>query len=48
MSFEELVARADSALYSAKRKGRNKFEIAAMDEAASNTPEVPQTATHPH
>ncbi len=31
-SIEELMAKADTALYTAKHNGRNKFEIAAMGE----------------
>jgi diguanylate cyclase (GGDEF)-like protein len=31
-SIEELMAKADTALYAAKHNGRNKFEIAAMGE----------------
>ncbi len=34
-SFEDLVTRADAALYTAKHKGRNKVEIAAMEESTA-------------
>lgn len=38
LTFEELVARADAALYSAKGKGRNNVEVAAMEESPAPTP----------
>jgi len=36
-SFEELVAKADTALYAAKHSGRNKFEIAALEGSSTTT-----------
>jgi diguanylate cyclase (GGDEF)-like protein len=35
MRFEDLVAKADAALYAAKNHGRNKFEIAQVEEPAA-------------
>ena len=37
-SIEELMAKADTALYAAKHHGRNKFEIAAMEEPTATAP----------
>ena len=41
LSFEELVSRADSALYAAKHKGRNTIQVAPMD---AQPVEMPQPA----
>jgi diguanylate cyclase (GGDEF)-like protein len=42
MSFEELISRADAALYTAKHKGRNMFQVAPMDQPPV---EMPQRAS---
>jgi diguanylate cyclase (GGDEF)-like protein len=35
MKFDELVAKADAALYAAKNHGRNKVEVAQVEEQAA-------------